>query len=228
MPRSGPISAAGGVRLLVVNPNTNPAVTALIARAARAAAGPWTQLVFANPDRGPAAIETPADRRAATPHVLRLLDAHREEGFDGYIFACFDDIAVPEARARTGMPVLDLCEAGMRAALAREERFAVVTTVATAVPGIERLAARYGAAAHCTVRAAGVGVGAAADLPAEVEAKLLDTMTRAIAEDGARAILLGSGALAGQAGRFAARLDVPVIDGVAAAVAQVEAMAAVH
>ncbi|WP_142850205.1 aspartate/glutamate racemase family protein [Telmatospirillum sp. J64-1] len=205
-------------RLLVINPNTNPAVTGLIREAAREAAAPDVEILAVNPAQGPFSIETRQHRASAVPQVLSLIRQQSHGKIDGCILACFDDIAVAEAREMLRVPVVDLCEAGIAAALSLGKRFAVVTTFDGAVPTITRHIARFGAAGQGCVRAAGIGVAAAAAQSAETEALLLDTIARAIRDDGAEAILLGSGGLAGAAPRLARRFSIPVIDGVAAAI----------
>ncbi len=112
------VEGADRRRLLVVNPNSNPLVTRLVDAAVQAALPPGYGATTLSPTDGPFSIETPADRAAAVPAALRLIERHREGGFAGYVLACFDDIAVPETRARVGAPVSDLAEAGILAAVA--------------------------------------------------------------------------------------------------------------
>ncbi len=217
-----------GRRLLVVNPNSNPLVTRLVDAAAQATVPPGYDVTTVSPPDGPFSIETPAHRAAAVPGVLSLIERHREGGFAGYVLACFDDIAVPEVRARVATPVTDLAEAGILAAVAAGGRFAVLTTVTAAVPRILELARRHGAGERCTVRAADLGVAAVAERSPATLARLASVIEAALAEDRAETILLGSGALAGAAPLLEPFCPVPIIDAAAAAVrrvaAQIEAM----
>ena len=215
-----PATAATGRRLLVVNPNTNGAVTAQVRLAAGACAVPGTRLDVVNPPQGPLAIETPADRAAALPHVLELID--RLDHYDGYVLACFDDIAVAEARCMLPVPVISMAEAGIRAAAAAHPRFDVVTTVAAAVPTITALVAAYGMAGRCRVVATGIGVSETAAATAGAEAALAAAITASV-EAGAGAIVLGSGAYAGRRQQLSQVFGVPFIDGLEAAIAYCEA-----
>ncbi len=70
-----------------------------------------------------------------------------------------------------------------------------------------------------------MGVAVAAGDSAAAEAQIAAAMRAAIEEDGAGAILLGSGGLTGRAEGLARRFAVPVIDAVAAAVSRAEALA---
>ncbi|WP_170235411.1 aspartate/glutamate racemase family protein, partial [Verticiella sediminum] len=200
--------------LLVVNPNTDGGITAALRLAAHAAAPAGLRAVVLNPETGPRAIESAADRRAAAAAVLALLRRRPHDGYDGYVMACFDDIAVAEARAQTARPVFSLAQAAIEAAVARGLAFTVVTTVTQAVAGIRDLLERYGAAGLGTVRATGVGVGPSAARTPLAEARLHGAIEDARRHDGARQIVLGSGAYTGRAGELARRYGLPVEDGI--------------
>lgn len=207
--------------LLVVNPNTNPAVTALIRRTIAEAATPGICATVVGAERGPFSIETDAQRADAVPGLLDVIEPLRSNNYDGYIIACFDDIGVAETRAMVSKPVLDLSEAGMTAAR-QFGPFAIITTVAAAIPRIEALAGRYGVAGQCRVYAAEIGVAEAAAQTELAWSRLTALTDTAKQEHGARAILLGSGGFAGMARPLGERSAIAVIDGVVAAV---EAMA---
>lgn len=213
-------------RLLVINPNTNPAVTEGIREAALRVVDPATRVTAMNPSIGPFSIETAADRAQAAPQLLALLRENLSRGYGAYVLGCFDDIALFEARALTRAPVVGTCEAGIAAARTMGRRFSIITTVHSAVPGIHGIVARYGAADICSVRGAGIGVADAASGGHETHAKLLRTIRDAIEMDGAEAILLGSGGLAGKAPALRPYVPVPVIDGIQAAVKMAEGLAA--
>lgn len=205
-------------RLLVINPNTNGGITAQIRTAALEAAPPGTEVEVVNPPCGPFAVETPRDRAEAVPNVVSLIESRRNEGFDGYVLACFDDLGVEEARALVPVPVVSMFGAGVAMARGMGGRFGIITTVEAAVAGIERLAAAYGVAHLCTVRATGASVAETAVRTPQAEARLFAAIDRAIAEDGARSILLGSGALSGRADALAKRFGIPFIDGLTEAI----------
>lgn len=224
-PPPPPSVAAVPRRLLVINPNTNPAVTGMIRMEAARVVSIGTQVTVVNPATGPFSIETTGHRDDAVPRVISLVRDMIEQRFDAYAFGCFDDIALFETRAMAGVPVVGTCEAGIAAVRTMAARFTIITTVHSAVPGIRALLGRYGAADLCTVRAAGVGVAAAAGGGGDAEERILCAMREAIDKDGAEAILLGSGGLTGRAADLEARFGLPVIDGVAAAIKMAESLA---
>lgn len=211
-----------GPTLLVINPNTNSGVTGRVRLSVEACAAPGTRLLVVNPERGPVAIETPEHRAMAVPNVLDIIA--RAPDFDGYILACFDDIAIAEARTLVPVPVISMAEAGIMAAAAAHDRFDVVTTVEAAVPTIAALVASYGMAGRCAVRATGIGVSETADGGPRAEAALGDTISASRAA-GAGAIVLGSGAYAGRRPALSRAFGLPFIDGLEAAIAYCEARA---
>lgn len=210
-----PVHPLTSRRLLVINPNTNAAVTERVRRAAEACAIPGTAMDVVNPNRGPFAIETTEDRAAAVPHVLDLI-GRAGGAYDGYILACFDDIAIAEARSTQSAPVISMAEAGIRAAAAHHARFDIVTTVETAVPTIAALVRVYGMSDRCTVRATGIGVSETAAMTERAETALASVVAVSRAS-GSGAIVLGSGAYSGRRQELTETLAIPFIDGLEAA-----------
>jgi allantoin racemase len=205
-------------RILVINPNTNPAVTQRVREVAERHALGGVGFEVVNPLAGPFSIETPAHRAQAEVHALDLIRGSLDKGYAAYVMACFDDLALDAARALVDVPVVGTCEAGIAAARAISPRFAVITTVHDAVSGIRTLMKRYSAGAEASVRAAGIGVAEAASGQDAIRGRILQTVLDAVREDGAQAILLASGGLTGQAPDIADATGVPVLDGVEEAI----------
>ncbi|QTF90878.1 aspartate/glutamate racemase family protein [Halomonas sp. BM-2019] len=205
-------------RVLAINPNTNPTVTQRVREVLQAQAPPGVLIEAVSPPHGPQAVESGQDKACATRHVLELIESRLAEGYAGYILACFDDIAVAEARALTGAPVVSLAEAGIRRADATGGPFTVITTFDGAVATIESLCEGYGVKERCRVVATGIGVTDTAARAPWAEEQLARLCEQARAQ-GARAIVLGSGAFAGRGAELAARHGLAVMDGFAEALA---------
>lgn len=205
-------SVIGTRRFLAINPNTNDKVTGSIRQVLEALASPGTVIDVVSPEQGPYAVESERDKAQATSSVLELIRKRMAEGYAGYILACFDDIAVAEARTMTRAPVISLAEAGIRYAHATGGPFTVITTFDEAVPTIEALCQRYGMSERCTVKATGIGVTETAAKTVQAEALLHALVTQAKAQ-GATAIVLGSGAFAGRGQALKARHGLEVMDG---------------
>ncbi len=216
------------MRLLIINPNTTAEMTESVAAAAKLAARPGTEIVALNPSNGPASIQGPEDGAAALPGLFALFEAEVAEkgGYDGVIIACFDDTGLLDLKERSPVPVIGIGEAGYHAAMLAGRRFSVVTTLAVSVPVLEANIARYGFAPRCAkVRAAGVPVLDLEFARDAAERKVAKEAERAIAEDGCDAIVLGCAGMADLARDMRIRFGIPVVDGVAAAVALAEALA---
>lgn len=213
---SGDATQTAPPRVLAINPNTNPTVTHRVHEVLQALAPPGVVVEVESPPGGPRAVETEQDKARATRQVLELIRSRMAQGYAGYILACFDDIAVAEARALTQAPVISLAEAGIRDAHALGGPFTVITTFDEAVATIESLSASYGVQEHCTVVATGIGVNDTAARTEQAEARLAGLCEEA-RDRGARAIVLGSGAFAGRAGELAMRHGMAVMDGFAEA-----------
>lgn len=215
------------MHILVINPNSTAAMTEAIGAAARRAALPGTQITALNPEGGPPAIQGAADGAAALPGLFSLFEQEvlGKSQFDAAIIACFDDTGLAELKARSPVPVLGIGEAGFLAAMMVAERFSVVTTLPVSLPVIEANLAAYGWTGRCArLRASGVPVLDLESAAGSVVETIADEVGQALAEDGCGAVVLGCAGMADMAEEMTARFRIPVIDGVAAAVAFCEAL----
>ncbi len=214
------------MRILFVNPNSTASMTAKIEAAALSVANPATEIIAVNPEETPASIEGHYDEALAVPPMLELFQGGFAAGSDAGVVACFDDPGLYAVRSITDRPVLGVCEAAMLTASIVASRFSVVTTLVRAVPVIEELAHRYGMAGKCRrVRAANVPVLALETPGSGAQHRVQAEVERAVADDGAEAVLLGCVGMADLARTLTERVGVPVIDGVAAATRLAEALA---
>lgn len=209
------------MRILVVNPNTTQSMTEKIGEAARAAAAPGTEIVATSSPMGPASIEGFYDEAFAVPGLIRALaDA---DAPDAAIVACFDDTGLDAARSFANHPVVGICEAALLTAGQIAKRIAVVTTLSRSIVPLEELAERYGYGRRVEVRACDVAVLELEDEGSDARERLEAEIARAL-DDGAEAIVLGCAGMADLAAELSEKFGAPVIDGVAAAVKQAEAL----
>jgi allantoin racemase len=213
------------MQLLVINPNTTAAMTATIAAAARAVAAPGTKISAATSAIGPASIEGFYDGAFAVPGVIQAL---REAGdADAAIIACFDDTGLDAARSFVRHPVVGICEAGLLTAGQVSKRIGVVTTLSRSIVPLEELVRKYGFAERARVYACDVPVLELEAAGAGARAKIEGQIAQAL-QNGADSILLGCAGMTMLAAELSSTFDVPVIDGVAAAVKQAEALVALR
>ncbi|EPE97557.1 aspartate/glutamate racemase family protein [Rhizobium grahamii] len=211
------------MRILLVNPNTTETMTEKAALAARAVMASGTAIIAATSRMGPVSIEGHYDGALAIPGLLSELKERAGE-YDAAIIACFDDTGLDAARSFADVPVLGLCESAVATAGFLAQRFTVVTTLERSRVLIDNLVRRYGMGGRARVRASDIPVLQLEDPTSGAIGKLRAEIERALAEDGAEAIVLGCAGMTDLARELQDIYGVPVVDGVAAAVKQAEAL----
>ncbi len=214
------------MKILFINPNSTASMTALIAHEASAVASPRTDVLAREPAGSPAAIQGPLDGEAAVPHVIAELDAAlASERVDAVVVACFDDTGLEVLRERFAVPIFGIGECAFQLAMLRARRFCVVTTLEVSVPVIRDNIARYGFESRCAdVYAAGVGVLEIDADPVVSFDRICACVEQARDEHRCDAIVLGCAGMANIATQLEVRYNMPVIDGVKAAVLLAEAV----
>jgi allantoin racemase len=213
------------MKIKVINPNTSRAMTEVIGAAARSAAGPGVTIEAVNPRHGPASIESRYDEALACVGLLEEVRKGELDGVDAHVIACFGDPGLDAAREVARGPVLGIAEAAMRMACYLASGFSVVTTLERTIVIAEHLVDKYGVRQHCRrVRACEISVLELDNPDSDSHGAVLRECRRALAEDDCGAIVLGCAGMAAMCRRLTQALGVPVIDGVAAATAQAEAL----
>ena len=211
------------MRLVVVNPNTTASMTAKIGTAAKAVASPGVEVLAVNPDFGPPSIEGYFDEAFCVPGLLA--EVAKAAGADAFVVACFDDTGLEAARCATEAPVVGIGEAAFHMASLIADKFSVVTTLPRSIAPIEKNLVKYGLSTRCAkVRAADVPVLALEEPGSDAARTIEAEIARALAEDGAEAIVLGCAGMTDLARALERKSGVPVIDGVACAVSLAEAL----
>jgi allantoin racemase len=211
------------MRIHVVNPNTTRSMTQKIAAAAKVAASPGVEVTAVNPDYGPASIEGFFDEAFSVPGLMEEIAKARDA--DAFVIACFDDTGLEAARCATHAPVIGIGEAAFHMASLIAAKFSIVTTLTRSIAPIEHNLAKYGLKPRCArVRAIDVPVLALED-PSSGARRLIEReIERALAKDGAEAIVLGCAGMTDLARDLERSVGVPVLDGVACAVSLAESL----
>jgi allantoin racemase len=187
------------MKLLVINPNTDEAMTEAIEAIARKYARPETVVVAVRATAGPRSIEGHYDEATSLLGTVERVLAGEAE-FDAFVIACFSNHpAINAARELTAKPVLGIAEAGMLVACLLGHTFSIVTTSPRWKPMLEDAVRAYGLQDRCaSVRTSGLAV---LDLEARPHEQVVETLLeegrRAVAEDGAEVICLGCAGMAG-------------------------------
>ncbi|SIQ36323.1 allantoin racemase [Rhizobium sp. RU35A] len=212
------------MQILLVNPNTTASMTATAADAARRVAAAGTEIVAATSSMGPVSIEGYYDEALAVPGLLLEIARGEKAGAQAAIIACFDDTGLDAARALATIPVIGICEAALASVSFIAQRVTIVTTMERSRLPLEHLVHRYGMAGRAKVRAADIPVLSLEDPHSNARDRLRNEIAAALREDKAEAIVLGCAGMADLTAELRREFGVPVVDGVAAAVKQAEAL----
>jgi len=219
--------AAPAAQLLLINPNTSEATTALMAQLARQRLPAGVELLTATAQEGAPLITDEASLAIAVRQVVRMgEDFARQRQAAGaripavIVIAAFGNPGLAQLAAQVSpMPVLGLGAAAMRAGAQGGRRFGI----ATITPGLEASIAQSVAELGLTAQFCGTRIppglpqALAAD-PALLRERLAQAVAQCISVDGAQAVVIGGGPLAQAAGELAPRFAQPVISAVDAAV----------
>ncbi len=209
-------TAAGTVALL--NPNSSTAVTQMmVAIAAHCFPGHVEGLTAT---RAPRMITDGQALDAAAAEVVEMGErAAAQDAVAGVIVAAFGDPGLAELRERLSVPVTGICEAAMAEAAAGGRRFGVATTTPDLLGAIDAraLALGHGALYTGTRVTPGDPVALLAT-PRELEDALAEAVLTCVRQDGAEAVVIGGGPLGQAAESLSARLSIPVVAPVPAAV----------
>ena len=213
------------MKIKVINPNTTLSMTAKIGEAAQSVAAVGTTVTAVSPRMGPASIEGHYDEAISAIGVLDEVRRGEEEGYDGYLIACFDDPGLLAAREIARGPVVGIAEAAMHTASYISGGFSIVATLHRSRIILEHLARVYGMDHKCRkVRTTKVAV---LDLEVEgssAQSVIFDECRRAIDEDGSDCIVLGCAGMADLVAAIQKEVSVPVIDGVTAGIKVLEGL----
>jgi Asp/Glu/hydantoin racemase len=199
------------LHILLINPNTMPAMTDLVVRVVTPHLPPEVALV---PVTGRFGARYIASRTAAAIAAHAALEAFAEhgEGCDAVYLACFGDPGLFALKELAGVPVVGMAEASCKAAASEAGRFSIVTGGERWGPMLHEFVAMLGLgdslAAVETVAPNGAAI--AAD-PDGAIALLADACRRTAERDGAQAVILGGAGLAGLAARVQPHVGVRVI-----------------
>lgn len=214
------------MKIKIINPNTTQSMTDKIGNAARSVALSGTEIVAVSPSMGPVSIEGHYDEAIAAIGVLDEVRKGEQQGFDGYIIACFGDPGLLAAREIAKGPVIGIAEAAMHAASFIGTGFSIVSMLDRGRPILEHLVHAYGMERKCRgIRTTDVPVLELEREGSNAQQVILAECRRALQEDKSDTILLGCAGLSDLFTYISAEIGAPAIDGVTAATKMVEALA---
>jgi allantoin racemase len=203
--------------ILVINPNSNPAVTAGLDAALgalRFADGP--SIRCATLPEGPFGIQSQKDVEQVALPLRRMVE--QDNAADAFVIACFSDPGLHLCREATRRPVFGINECGVLTALSRGDRFGIIAITARSIARHRRYLRQMGLDA----RLAGerpLELDVAATLEEGTFVRMREVGRDLVDEDGADVIVMGCAGMAHHRLPLEEALGVPVIDPTQAAVA---------
>lgn len=203
--------------IVVVNPNSNQAVTDGLADALstfQLPGGPAIEcLTLAE---GPFGIESQADSDAVVAPLIELV--RRRSDASAFIIACYSDPGLEACRSITNVPVFGIQESGVLAALARGDLFGVIAISEGSVARHRRYVRRMGVLDRLAGERA-LNMSVAETATGKDTFAALERTGRKLVEDGSDTIVLGCAGMATHRSALEQTIGVPVIDPTQAAVA---------
>ncbi len=200
------------MKILIINPNSSPEMTAAIQKTAEAYAnGDFIVHTELTPG-APEFIDTYEDQEKAAPGMKEIVRKNERE-YDAFIVACHCDPNLDLIKEITKKAVIGIGEASMRIASMIGHRFSVISTAKHSIPNKQALIRKY----HLEGLCASVRSPKFEQAQCSAEEKYYLTAKDAIDEDMAEVIVLGCAGMAGLDKTLEERLGVPVLDGVVCA-----------
>lgn len=207
------------MRILVINPNTNPKNTKVIADAISPYVSDDLIVDTVSPDKGPLGLESYYHNYMASVNVHKRIREAEKEGYDGIVIACYGDPGIEAAKELVNIPVVGITEASYALARILCTKFLVIVSAETAVPRQVRYLKALGIPDYqFAVRPIGLTVlGVMSD---RVSAKdlIANNCQQSLEETGAELIVMGCSGFSGLRKDLEKQLDVPIIDPVVAGV----------
>jgi Asp/Glu/hydantoin racemase len=214
------------LRILVLNPNTTEAVTALMIEAGEAVAAAGTRLIPATAKRGLPYISTRAEAQIGGAVALEMI-AEARHSVDAVIIAAYGDPGLMGARELFDIPVIGISEAAMLTACMLGQRFALVALSSAFTGWYRDCVEMHGLTGRCAgIYGLDRTFASISDVQDENLEALVALAKQAIAAQDADSMIFAGAPLAGLARKVRERIPVPIIDPIAAAVKQAEALIA--
>ena len=112
-------------KILVINPNSNEAVTQGMAKELQSfnfSDGP--EIVCVSLAQGPFGIESQADVESVKLPLRNMV--YERKDMDAFVIACYSDPGLQVCREATDRPVFGIQECGVLAAMAQGDKFGVI------------------------------------------------------------------------------------------------------
>ena len=212
------------MKLLVINPNITESVTRLIGDEARRAASAGTEIALRTAPFGVAYIETRFEAVIGA-YAAAVVAAEHAPGHDAVIVAAFGDPGVPGLREALDVPVVGVTDAALASASLLGSRFSIIAISPRIGVWYRETVEQCGLISRlASIRALDQPIRDVNAIQDQHARRLQELCMTAIDNDGADVLIIAGAPLAGLARGIAPEIPVPVVDAVASAVQQAEAL----
>jgi Asp/Glu/hydantoin racemase len=204
-------------RILIINPNSNAAVTQGLELALKPLAfadGP--ELVCTTLAEGPFGVESQADVDGVAIPLRRLIESDTRAA--AFVIACYSDPGLHVCREATKRPVFGIAECGVLTAMTRADRFGVIAIAQRSIPRHLRYLRQMGLMDRLAgERPLNMSVAEIASGDSTLAA-MVKVGRQLRDEDNAGAIIMGCAGMARLRNALEDALGIPVVDPTQAAV----------
>lgn len=207
------------MKILVVNPNTNPKNTKVIEDAIKPYIPKEFQLDVVNPEKGPIGLESYYHNYLAAVEVHKVIVDAEKKGYNGVVIACYGDPGIEAAKELVNIPVVGITEASYALARMLATKFLVVVSAETAVPRQIKYIKSLGIPDfQYAVRPIGLTVLGVMSDRMSAKDLIAENCKIALKETGSELIVMGCSGFSGLRADLEDQLQVPIIDPVVAGV----------
>ena len=204
-------------QILVINPNSNEAVTEGMAKVLKSfnfSEGP--EIVCVSLTQGPFGIESQADIEFVKLPLRNMVSDRKD--IDAFVIACYSDPGLQVCREATDRPIFGIQECGVLVAMAQGDRFGVIALQEQSVRRHLLYLRQMGVMGRfAKERAANLSVEECASGTKTFD-KLCAVAQQLRDVDQADTVILGCAGMSSHRSSLEARIGIPVIDPVQAAV----------
>ena len=204
-------------QILVINPNSNGAVTEAMAKELQSfnfSDGP--EIVCVSLTQGPFGIESQAEIESVKLPLRNMVNDRKD--IDAFVIACYSDPGLQVCREATDRPVFGIQECGVFTAMAQGDRFGVIALQERSIRRHLLYLRQMGVMERfAKERAANLSVEECTSSKKTFD-KLFSIAQQLRDEDQADTIVLGCAGMASHRSSLESSIGIPVIDPVQAAV----------
>lgn len=176
-------------------------------------------------ERGPVSIESIYETVMAEPFAVEKIMEAEERGFDAVAITCMCDCGLHSGREQVNIPVTSAFESSVLLASALGLKFSIITITDALTPLFYRNLRSIGVESNlASIRSVNIPVLKLHENIERTREALLREAKKAVENDGAHVIILGCTGMTGMAQWLRQKLNLPVIDGLEAAIKLAEVL----